>query len=217
MKRPDFFITLLPDHQPSLDKTANSMYNQSKKEQEMRVGELIHSLRKERKMTLLELSTRSGVALATLSRMENGKMPGTLESHMNICKALQISLPNFYRDLEASTKTVDVQTKNTRTDVFVHDKKTTSEMLSPNVINKKMMSTMIRMARGGNTHKEETKPGVEKFIYVLDGKIEVTVGEGKYKLTRGDTLYFESSQAHYFKNVGSGDSRMICVTCPPVF
>ena len=181
----------------------------------MHVGEIIHDLRKERKMTLLELSNKSGVALATLSRMENGKMTGTLESHMNICKALEISLPGLYRDLEASTKTVDVQTKKTRTDVFVHDKKATSEMLAPNVLNKKMMPTMIKIAKSGNTHNEETKPGIEKFAYVLDGKVEANIGEERYVLGRGDTLYFESSTPHHFRNVGAGEARLICVITPP--
>ena len=64
----------------------------------MHVGEIIHKLRKSKKMTLLELSNTSGVALATLSRMENGKMTGTLESHMNICKALEVNLPDLYKD-----------------------------------------------------------------------------------------------------------------------
>jgi len=183
----------------------------------MQVGEIIHKLRKERKMTLLELSTKSGVALATLSRMENGRMTGTLESHMNICKALEVSLPDLYRDLEASSKTVDVQTKKTRTDVFVHDKRSSSEMLAPNVLNKKMMPTMIRMQKGGNTHKEETGPGIEKFGYVLEGKIEANIGDEKYTVGKGDTLYFDASIPHYFRNIGAGDARMICIVTPPSF
>jgi quercetin dioxygenase-like cupin family protein/DNA-binding Xre family transcriptional regulator len=182
----------------------------------MRVGEMIHRLRKEQKMTLLELSTRSGVALATLSRMENGKMTGTLESHMSICKALGIPLPSLYRELESSAKAVDLQTRKTRSDVFVHDKKAVSEMLAANVSGKKMMPTMIRIRKGGNTHKEETKPGIEKFTYLLDGKVEASIGHEKYVLSKGDTLYFESSVPHYFRNIGAGDARMICVVTPPV-
>jgi quercetin dioxygenase-like cupin family protein len=166
-------------------------------------------------MTLLELSTKSGVALATLSRVENGKMTGTLDSHMHICEALEISLPELYRDLAMSKKQVEVQTKSVRPDVFVHDKTATSEMLASKILNKKMMPLLIRLNKGGATHKEETKPGVEKFIYVLDGKIVAEVGNEKYNLTKGDTLYFESSIPHYFKNSGNGESRMICVVCPP--
>ena len=182
----------------------------------MHVGEIIHKLRKERKMTLLELSRKSGVALATLSRMENAKMTGTLESHMNICNALEISLPDLYQDLVASTKKVDVRTKAARTEVFVHDKKATSEMLAPNVLNKKMMPTMIRIAKGGDTHNEETKPGIEKFAYVLDGRIETNIGKQKYTLSKGDTLYFEASTPHRFRNIGSGEARVICIVAPPV-
>ncbi|MDP3790355.1 MAG: helix-turn-helix transcriptional regulator, partial [Candidatus Omnitrophota bacterium] len=96
----------------------------------MHIGEVIHRLRKEKKMTLLELSKTSGVALATLSRIENGKMTGTLESHMNISKALEVSLPDFYRDLSESQKTIEVQTRKTRTDAFIHDKRSSSEMLT---------------------------------------------------------------------------------------
>ena len=44
----------------------------------MLIGEIIHRLRKEKKMTLVELAEKSGVALATLSRIENGRMTGTL-------------------------------------------------------------------------------------------------------------------------------------------
>ena len=211
---PESFISKIRLSSILFDKSKNQGYT-SQKGNDMQACEIIRKLRKERKMTLLELSTRSGVALATLSRMENGKMTGTLESHMSVCKALEVSLPDLYRDLEASAKTVDVQTKKARTDVFVHDKRSSSEMLAPNVLNKKMMPTMIRMQKGGNTHKEETRPGVEKFAYVLEGKIEASIGDEKYVIGKGDTLYFDSSVPHYFKNTGSGEARMICVITPP--
>lgn len=182
----------------------------------MHVGEIIKRLRKERKMTLLELSKGSGVAVATLSRVENGRMTGTLDSHMAICKALEISLPDLYKDLSASLKIVEVQTKNTRTEVFVHDKKSTSEMLASNVLNKKMMPMMVKIVKGGATHKEETKVGVEKFVYILEGKLDAFVGEKRYEMTKGDTLYFESSLPHYFKNTGTGEAHLISVISPPV-
>lgn len=182
----------------------------------MHVGEVINRIRKEKKMTLFELSKKSGVALATLSRIENGKMTGTLESHMNICRALEIDLLELYKDLSVSKKTIEVQTKETRRDIFVHDKKSSFLMLVSNILKKKMMPTLIKISSGGKTHKEETKAGVEKFIYVLAGKIEVSIGEKKYNLSKDDTLYFESSIHHHFKNIGKGEVRLICVTSPPV-
>lgn len=179
------------------------------------IGEIIHKLRKDRKMTLVELAQKSGVALATLSRMENGRMTGTLESHMHICEALGIALPELYKNLYPSKKAVDIQTKKSRTDVFIHDKKTSEEMLASKVLNKKMMPVLVKIAKGGRTHKEETKSGIEKFIYVLDGKIEANISKEKYNLGRNDSLYFESNIPHYLKNIGAGDARVVSVVCPP--
>jgi len=179
------------------------------------IGKIIHKLRKENKMTLLELANKSGVALATLSRMENGKMTGTLESHMKICEALGATLPDLYKNLYASKRAVDIQTQKSRTEVFIHDKKSSEEILASKILNKKMMPVLIKIARGGKTQAEETKGGIEKFIYILDGKIEVSIGEEKYNMNKNDSLYFESNVPHHLRNTGSSDARIISVVCPP--
>ena len=181
----------------------------------MQVGNAIHTLRKENKMTLVELAEKSGVALATLSRMENGKMTGTLDSHMRICESLGITLPDLYKNLYPSKKAVDLQKQRSRTEVFVHDRKTSEEMLASKILNKKMMPVLIKIAKGGKTQTEETKPGIEKFIYVLEGKIEANIGPEKYNLGKGDTLYFEGVESHFFKNTSNLDSKLVSVVSPP--
>jgi len=112
----------------------------------MNIGEKIHKLRKEKNMTLLELSEKSGVALATLSRMENGRMTGTVESHVNICKALDVSIADIYKDLPGSPEKVEVQTREDGTEVFIHNKRASSEMLSGNFFTKmiKYLNERIR-------------------------------------------------------------------------
>ena len=182
----------------------------------MHVGEIIHNIRRERKITLLELSRKSGVALATLSRIENGKMTGTLKSHICVANALEVSLPELYKNLDASKRQVEVQIRNARADVIVRDKRLSSEILASKVSNKKMMPVMIKIGPGGATHREETRPGIEKFIYILDGKLEAAIGEENYCLAKGDTLYFESFLTHQFKNTGKGEARLLVVTCPPI-
>jgi len=47
-------------------------------------------------MTLSKLSKRTGVAVTTLSRMENNRMVGTLESHLKIAQALGMPLGALY-------------------------------------------------------------------------------------------------------------------------
>lgn len=181
----------------------------------MNVGNTINKLRKDRKMTLVELAEKSGVALATLSRMENGKMTGTLESHMKICEALGLTLPDLYKNLYTSKNMIDIHTKKSPAEVFIHDKKSSEEILASKVSNKKMMPVLIKINKGGKTHAEKARPGIEKFIYVVEGKVEANIGEEKYTLTKGDTLYFESLVPHFFKNLNDNESRLLCAISPP--
>jgi transcriptional regulator with XRE-family HTH domain len=182
---------------------------------DMKIGEKLRETRRERGLTLAQVSEKSGVALATLSRIENDRMTGTVESHIKICEALGINLPELYSGLSPTSKNPVVTTAAERTEVFVHQKKSTSEMLTPKVLDKKMMPVMLRIKPDGATHKEETSKGVEKFVYILEGKVQATIGGETYNLNKGDTLYFDSSLLHYFKNTGGAEAEIICVISPP--
>jgi len=181
----------------------------------MEIGKKIRILRKARKMTLAQLSKESGVALATLSRIENNKMTGTLESHMNVAKTLGISLTELLSDIGIEEKNIDILSETNHTDVFVHSDKSSYEMLTTRVLNKKMMPILLKIYPGGGTNPEQTSLGTEKFIFVLEGSLEVSVADKKYKIDSGGTLYFDASVSHYYKNIGIGLVRAICVMTPP--
>ena len=182
----------------------------------MKIGKKLKILRKEQKVTLKELSKKSGVQIATLSRMENNLMIGTLESHIAICQGLGISLSEFYRAIEEDTKKVDVSKLKERPESFVHSKRSTTEILVGKPMEKKFMPLLIKIKKLGQTHKEENKPGTEKFIYVTEGSISAKVGKEEYKLSKGDSIYFDSSLAHIFCNRGSSEACVLCVVTPPI-
>lgn len=183
----------------------------------MKIGKKVRQLRREKGMTLKELSERSGVALATLSRIETERMTGTVESHMRVAEALGLSLPQLYVGLQAAEKkpTVDVHARGKAADVFVHNEKSSFEMLTGQVLSKKMMPVLIRIGSGGITHSEENQRGTEKFLYVLEGKMEIQVGQGRYTLSRGDSLYFDGSVPHRCRNLASSEARCLCIVTPP--
>jgi transcriptional regulator with XRE-family HTH domain len=181
----------------------------------MKIGKRIRQLRKERDMTLEELSEKSGVALATLSRMENDKMTGTLESHTSICKALNTSIAELYKELEEELKTVDAVPKKSRTEHFVHARKAKYELLVSKALDKKIRPLLMKIGPGGATQKEQNKTGVEKFIYLINGAIEAAIGDTTYSLKRGDSLYFDASLPHAFKNNTKTEAEAVCVISPP--
>jgi len=179
------------------------------------IGKRIRQLRKEKNITLEELSAESGVALATLSRMENGKMPGTLSSHQKICKALGASIADLYQELEDEVKTIETVSAQNRTEHFVHANKAKYELLVTKTLDKKIMPLMIKIAPNGETQEEKNKPGVEKFIYMLAGTLNVLIAEHPYVLKCGDSLYFDASLPHSFSNKSKTDTEAICIISPP--
>ena len=180
----------------------------------MLIGEIIHQIRKSKKMTLSELSQKSGVQLATLSRMENKKMTGTLASHMAIAKALEINIVDLYRDLDKPKTEADIGKPQNATDVFTHNEASSYEILTRNLLNKKMMPVLIHIKEGGKTNKEQNAIGSEKFAFVLEGKVEVRLGEKSFALGKRHTLYFDSSLPHYFVNVGKTAVKVLCIGTP---
>ncbi len=166
-------------------------------------------------MTLRELSETSGVALATLSRIETGKMTGTIESHRLIAKTLGKNLSQLYADTESENAPVEHQTQENRTDVFLHNDKASYNMLTNSVLSKKMMPIMLKVSPSGKSTTEQLPKGTEKFIYVLKGGLSITVSGKTITLKKGETLYFDASTKHYYKNAGTGETRALCVITPP--
>lgn len=180
----------------------------------MQIGKKIKELRKARKMTLTELSEKSGVQIATLSRIEHGKMVGRLDSHMSIARALGVDITHLYHDLASEPETNAPANNGTTMETFTYNEKASYEILAHKVLAKKMMPVVLKIEEGGKTNPEQNPHGTEKFLFVLDGKINAHIGKQAYPLSRNNTLYFDSSQKHFFENQGHGTARFILVGTP---
>lgn len=180
----------------------------------MYIGKRVEELRKARGMKLIELAEKSGVQIATLSRMEHLKMTGTLESHMKIAQALGVDITQLYTGIIKEESKADLTTAKSATDVFVHSDKSSYEVLTPKVLSKRMMPILLKIEPGGSTNKEQNQPGTEKFIFVLEGKIEARVGAETYSLGKANSLYFDASLEHQLANTGKTTAKAICVGTP---
>ena len=179
----------------------------------MYIGEKLHAIRKAKRISLTELSEKSGVQMATLSRIENKKMVGTLESHMQIAKVLGIDVTELYKGLSHQNAIIDFG-NDRNTDVFTHSDEASFEILTKNIMNKKMMPTLVRINEGGKTNKEQNPGGAEKFIFVLEGHVEVNINGQVFLLHKFNTLYFDAGLPHYFRNTAKGVVKLICVGTP---
>ena len=66
----------------------------------MKIGKTIKRLRKQKVMTLKDMYEKTGIQVATLSRIENDKMDGSLNTYMLIAGALDLKLSEFFEKIE---------------------------------------------------------------------------------------------------------------------
>jgi quercetin dioxygenase-like cupin family protein len=68
---------------------------------------------------------------------------------------------------------------------------------------------MIRL-----TPTEEVQPSThdgQEFLFVLEGQLMAQVGEQKEYLEPGDAIYYDSSEPHFVKCVGSKEAKILAV------
>ncbi|HSA32060.1 MAG TPA: XRE family transcriptional regulator [Candidatus Omnitrophota bacterium] len=182
----------------------------------MLIGKKVHELRKARKMSLTELAEKTGIQIATLSRIEHMKMTGTLQSHMLIAKALGIELTDLYRDLPGASAFSEAEPADDtpETERFTYNDKASYEILANNILSKKMMPVMLKIEPGGETHTEQNQPSSERFVLVLNGAIELVLKDKTITLRKNHSLYFDASFPHSFKNTGAETARVLSVATP---
>lgn len=179
------------------------------------LGQRIKTLRKARKLTLVEVSHKTGIDQATLSRMENEIMTGTLDSHMRIADVFGMSLPDLYKDVVGKITESRDRAVERKLETFTHSSGAVAELLTQGILQKKMMPILLKLKPKGRTEAEEHSALSERFIYILKGTIDVVVNREKRTLREGENIYFNASATHYFKNNSAKESVLLSIMSPP--
>lgn len=178
------------------------------------LGARIRKLRKEKGLTLVEVAEKTGVAQATLSRIETGTMLGTVESHERIAEVIGVGLAELYAGVDRRYDQISHLTKEAERKVVHHGKNTQIELLTSESSKKKITPLLITLQAGASTASEQNERGVEKFLYLLDGEVKVKVDREEYLLKAGETLYFDASLPHQITNEKQKPVRVLAAVSP---
>ena len=179
------------------------------------IGKRIKELRQKKDWTLGDLSKHAGVALSTLSRIETGRMTGTLESHVQVAQAMGVRLSELYADLDTAGMAAELRKGAAASDRVAPAKGATLTLLASGALRKKMLPVLVTLQAKKGTQTERGAEGSEKFVYCLKGKLEMAVADQRFTLEPEDSLYFLASQPHSIRNVGSSGTLALVVSCPP--
>lgn len=180
----------------------------------MKIGGRVREIRKTKKVTLVELSKQTGIAQATLSRIETGSMMGTVESHRKIAEALGLSLAELYAPLDRRYHEIVHSKKETPRKVVHQSRGCQTELLTQEVTKKKITPLFMTFAGNSQMAHEQNERGVEKFVWVVDGELEVKVEKESYPLKTGETLYFDASLPHRLTNPRAKTAKVFVAVSP---
>ncbi|MDM8523112.1 cupin domain-containing protein [Desulfococcaceae bacterium HSG8] len=180
----------------------------AKKNEVVSVGKKIKKVRTEKKFTLDQVANDTGLSTDYLKELEAGKVIPPVGTLLQVARALEIDSGFFLREQESNLKD-RVQQYTKRTDNYAY------ETLTPGAENKHLKAFRVTIDsmqdHGGVGYHHEG----EEFVYVLSGKVEITVGDNVNTLKKDDSLHFNSGIRHNLKNVGDDAAELIVVIYGP--
>jgi transcriptional regulator with XRE-family HTH domain len=181
------------------------------------VGRRLKSIREDLKLTLSDVSKRTGISLSTLSKIENGHTKLRFEQLILISERLAVPATAFLADQKRelppgrhavgrSENLDEHSVAGIKFEVLCGDLKQ-----KRNIFWKVTVPTAT-LSEFGPLHSH---PG-EEFVYVLDGTLELhTDLYEPFILKKGDSFQFDSSVGHGYVKHGKKDAVLLMSNTVP--
>jgi len=178
---------------------------------EVNVGHGLRKLRSERSLSIRALAEKSGLAVNTLSLIENGKTSPSCSTLQQIATALGVPITAFFETELPQNTVVYVRACQRSHAAFTHG---TLEDLGAGLRNRVVEPLIVTLKPNAGSGATSIVHTGHEFVYCLQGRIIYTVEEHPYLLEPGDSLLFESHLPHRWQNIDSGSSQALLVLCP---
>ncbi|WP_109506948.1 helix-turn-helix domain-containing protein [Nocardioides speluncae] len=159
------------------------------------VGPRLRALRQERGATLAELAETTGVSVSTLSRLESGDRKPTLELLLPLARAHGVSLDEL----------VDAPPTG---DPRIHLRPVTQHGMTMLPLTRRpggIQAYKIVLPGGAKEPDPQTHEGYE-WMYVLNGRLRVVLGEHDLVMVPGEAAEFDTRVPHWF---GAADDEPV--------
>lgn len=164
------------------------------------VGPRLRELRKKRETTLADLSEATGISVSTLSRLESGARRPTLELLLPLAKAHGVTLDEL----------VDAPPTG---DPRIHMRPITRHGMTHLPLTRRtggIQAFKLIIPAGGRREPDpQTHEGYE-WLYVLDGRLRLIIGEHDLMMSPGEAAEFDTRLPHWF---GPADDRPVELLC----
>jgi transcriptional regulator with XRE-family HTH domain len=189
---------------------------------QLSLGGKIRQYRKSLQLTLAELASQCSISPSFLSQIERDQANPSVATLHNIADTFGLPLASFF---EKPANANNKSPKETAAKVVRADQRKTliypgsgirNELLSPDLQRDIQMMRVIIPPGVGTGENPLVHEGEECGV-VLQGQVEIWVGDETYILNPGDAIYQSSTIPHRSRNIGDDDVIIIVAITPPSF
>ncbi len=202
-----------PKHDDLLTDSARLVPAEVAVKEKETLSERVREARKMRGLTIEDISSRTGIDVATLKRIESGEAVPPLGQLVRLGKALDMKMGYFISP--GVDKPMTVVRKGQGQAVARYGRKKAEqygylyESLAPEKANRMMEPFIVTLLP---TEAEEFSiHDGQEFIFVLEGETKVQVGDKVDVLKPGDAAYYDSNQPHLVKSATKTKARILAV------
>ena len=173
------------------------------------LGERLRRLRGERGWRLEDLSERTGLSRAYLSRLEGGERQPSLSSLFAMARAYDVSLSSLFEPEPEAEDLVVVRAVDgtpQRGNGLLYSRLSDGGW----AFNLQPLRVVVPAGRGADAlYRHEG----EQWLYVLSGRLRFEIGGDEVVLGPGDAAHFDADKPHRFEALDGRDAEAIVVAC----
>src|ERR1700730_3628082 len=174
-------------------------------------GQRFRRLRTRRGLSLAQVARATRVSIGFLSALARGQMRSSISTLRRIARFYKTSILSQFDTNGNAVRLVRPSDRK----ILETNPQVRMELLAWG--NTAMEPHLFRIKSGGGSGEAYSHDG-EEFLHVLRGEFEIWLhNQGHYRLKSGDSLYFESSTPHRWKNPGRAEAWVLWVNTPPTF
>jgi transcriptional regulator with XRE-family HTH domain len=174
-----------------------------------RVADVLKVMRRDRRLSLDGLASRSGVSRAALSQIEGARTNPTLAVLWKIAVGLNVP----FHDLLGRHEHQDVRVlrAGAAQPLKSGDGRMESRLLSPGGSSVDVEVYELRFQPKAVHRSDPHGKGTAETLVVLTGSLRLTVDDSEYELGIGDSVFFQADVPHSYENRTTREIRCIDV------
>lgn len=178
------------------------------------IHEKIRELRKERNLTLKELSDMTGLSGGFLSLLERGSSSLAITSLKKIADAFNVDITYFF-DTPQANKKFHIS-KSEQKKFWIDSTNNAFIKLSGQFSNRTLESLVVVLEPNQQKEYDDSHAG-EEFYYVIKGMVRFTVDGEEFDVKEGESIHFPSKLPHDYENPEDSESTLLCVMTQLIF